>query len=149
MPKWPWSEKRHGPAMAFCSARAGVESVLLQALAHEGLALVALFAGGIGIAALHAFLLTLFAVGQAGLHELLAFIALLARGFGVAGAHELLLGGFGFVAGSHAHAAGQGDNSQDHKFFHDGVIFEKTPTTGAQLLQHKRVTLPRSADRVL
>ena len=63
--------------------------------------------------------------------------------------HELLLGGFGFVAGSHAHAAGQGDNSQDHKFFHDGVIFEKTPTTGAQLLQHRRVTLPITTSHVL
>ena len=97
-------------------------SVLLEAVAHEGLALVALFAGGVHIAGLHAFLLALLAIGQAGLHEFLAFVAFFAGGFGVASAHQLLLGGFGLVARSHAHAASQGHDSQDKKFFHDGLI---------------------------
>ena len=81
-------------------------SVLLEAVAHEGLALV----------------LELAAVGQAGLHELLAFITFFASGFGVASAHQLLLGCFGLVACSHAHAASEGHNSQDKKFFHDDLV---------------------------
>src|SRR3990167_10653525 len=69
---------------------------VLQAFAHEGLALVALERLGffVGVAGLHLVLLGFWLVAQAGLHESLALVALLVRRFRIAGGHAgLLLGG--------------------------------------------------------
>src|SRR3954464_2072862 len=68
----------------------------LQAGTHEGFALVALLAFGLGVAILHALLLLLLrgarlGVLQALAHELLALVALLALGLGIAALHPLLL----------------------------------------------------------
>ena len=66
--------------------------LLLQALRHEGLALVAFFTSGLGVTGLHFVLLLFLFVGtQAVFHEGFALIALFAFSLFVAGGHFALL----------------------------------------------------------
>ena len=91
-----------------------------QAGLHEGLAVVALLAGGFSVAGLHLVLLSGLAVARkAFLHEGLAVVALLVASGGIAGRHLVLLlrqgsaSGIGGECGCSHNAQAQGNRDQE------------------------------------